>query len=443
MKPYQNENAELFKTFMEATFFYNFRNGSRDSKEENLKLNYTGLELNISPVCDLGCKYCYLDRYGKGLYQNKKIDPKIIVKNLEKLLRFSLKNKLYFETLEIFSGDPFYLPYIWEIFDMMLTYFSEMELKVRPRSVSVPTNVSFLRYKDGSKQKFLEYKKKFKKIDVRLGLSLSIDGPFLDKQNRPSKVDNSTYNAKFYQEVVGYASEYKAGCHPMIYSQNIDFWMDTFLWFGENIDSLYLLEVRNAEWSVEQCNDLATFIRFAINFIFYKLCDGEKKKFMDFMKTSRYFNLFSHPFVTIGRGFGCSLQSSFHLQLHDMVVSPCHRSSYDFMKTANLEFSDDGLEYQVVPNNVELFLAEQVSDYTRLNPCSSCAINLICAGPCVGSNYETTGEIFTVSPSVCRMEHAKARSILKGYKEIGVFDLMLETVADKTRKSQLLFLVNS
>jgi radical SAM protein with 4Fe4S-binding SPASM domain len=168
---------------------------------------------------------------------------------------------------------------------------------------------------------------------------------------------------------------------------------------------------------------------------------SNRDSFLDEVGLTRGFNMLTSPFSIIGRGFGCSMQSTLNLTMHNLALVPCHRSGYKSNVTGYFDFFEDG-SYDFKPNNVELYLSEQSAVATQIAPCSACPINLLCSGTCIGSNIEETGDPYTAPPSVCRMEHIKTAAIIKGMDEINVLDFYLRNV-DSKRASQILFVLEN
>jgi len=57
-----------------------------------------------------------------------------------------------------------------------------------------------------------------------------------------------------------------------------------------------------------------------------------------------------------------------------------------------------------------------------LPKCSCCAYRHFCIKGCLGSQYESSGEVFVPIPTVCEMFIQKIEFLYKTYKEMGVFD---------------------
>ena len=438
---YKNENKELLISFLENTFFKNWRMSERpedDSSEGFVLNNFGSLEMAIGHACNLGCIYCYYHRLGKELYQNEPVKKSDIIDNVDKLMNFISKNNMLCN-LEIFSGEVFMVPYIWEVLDIIYEYQSKKPRNKRAPSISIPTNLSFLKKPDLEVIEKIKYEtKRFNEICINFSISGSFDGPFMDELNRPHFSKNRHYNEEFYYNFKQYCDELRLGTHPMIYSNNIEHWIDNFLWYlNESPTSLYLLEVRNMEWTPEQCAQIFYLMRFIINLI-NKRSNDLKTSVSDFLEKTKGFNLLVQPFTTVGRGFGCSLQSTLNISMNTMNLIPCHRTSYRQYTAGKFIFNKDG-SYDIDPNNVEMYLAEQASDSTQIAPCTSCPISKLCGGTCLGSNYESTGDFFTVPPSFCRLSHAKIGGIIKGFEDIGYLDYYLIN-STKQAKSAVKFI---
>lgn len=435
---YIEENKLFFKKYLDTTFFKNWKNSTRDKtqasdktlnkKEANWLLqNYSHLEMSIGYSCDLKCKYCYYAKYGKKLYQDEPVKARDVLKNTDKLMNFIYKNKMYI-SFEVFSGEPFMLPYIWDYFDILYEYLSKTEIDKRCERIAIPTNLSFLkRGRELILNKLIDYIEKFKKIDVQLSLSGSYDGLYMDAENRPHVNKNKKYDEYFYNNIVKYSPSLKLSSHPMIYSNNIEYWIENILWFLNTFGiNGYLLEIRNTEWDIEQCKQMYYFCRFLANYLFIKF-NKDLDKFSEFMQKQNGLNILSNSFSTIGRGIGCSIQGTLNLTMHNLNLALCHRLAYKNLIVGKFDFFEDG-GYEFYPKNVELYVAVQSTNGNQITPCSSCDISELCTGSCLGENFESTGDIFTASPSVCRLARAKVLGVIKGLEDIGYIDFYLDTV---------------
>lgn len=459
---YIEENDELFKTFLNTTFFKSWYNYTRDSKKslQNHKIphNYSSLELDIDHHCNLNCGYCYLKKYGKSLYRENKIDKNKILENLEKIMIFLKENKMTPETIDIFTGEFFNLSYWQEIFDIIYSYLKEIELNNRTPKIAIPTNFVAMIDK-GIEKEVIYYVKKFKDIEVDLIFSASFDGPFLDDINRPKK--QGTYSKSFYKKTTDFLEKTSSGTHPMLYSKSNEYTLDNIMWFLDSSKTIkpYLLEVRNTEWNIQELKIFYYSMRSYILYISKKYNfdieeDVKKDKnstrldyiWKEAMKENNNDNIMFSMFNTIGRGIGCSIQSDIQLQLIDLSILPCHRLSYEGLIAAKLDLKEDG-SWDLKTENPELYLAIQSTNIKQMSQCTNCPINTLCSGTCIASNYESTGEIFTPAPNVCLLEFIKVSAIIDELDELGMVDYMIEKISlkynDVKKYSQINYIRNT
>lgn len=443
IKEYKQQNDELLKYTLDNTWFKAWRRKS--NQDDFLLPNYGSIEFALDPSCDLNCWYCYYNKYGKELYQGNLPKKERILKNLEAVLNFLYKNG-YSPEIELFAGEVFKLPYVWDVFNLIYKYQKKTKKQKRTTKIMIPTNMSILKEETNEKyMKFINYKKKFEKLGIKLVLSASVDGPLMDYINRPPKNKKNKYNVKFYNRLKKEFLKGSFGVHPMIYSQNIEYWTDNFLWFMEGATStppIYLLEIRNAQWSEKQVRGIHYFMRYLVHWL-YKKVNFSKEKLIETLKETHGFNILYHFVNKIGRGLGCSLQSGMHIQIDSLKLSPCHRVSYDNLVTGQFKFNKDG-SYEIESKNVEFFLATQTTDASRLIPCETCAINILCTGSCLGANIESTGDPFTVPPSLCRLEYMKISGAIMGFYEVGILDYFLDNIKyDFKRTAQIEHIIDT
>ena len=210
-------------------------------------------------------------------------------------------------------------------------------------------------------------------------------------------------------------------------------WKDNFLWFQEMFkkydipwSAIYLLEIRNAEWGKQSILHFQEFIDFLIKWIFYNPCNGNTNKFINFLLRGGY-NILRSPLTTIGRGLGCSIQSTFTIRLGDLAVVPCHRLSYDTFIYGYMT-TDNGKITGIKAHNPELMVAITSLDGKNMPMCQSCLIKDLCSLGCLGSQFEITGDMFSPIPTVCQLEHAKLAAMVRSYSEIGMFDLICDRI---------------
>lgn len=439
---YSLENKVLFNKFLCNTFLGNFR------KKGNRNENLDSIELIVSPVCNLACKYCYLTRYSKKLYKEDIRNKETILNNMFMVIDWLIENS-YTPELEYFSGEALVQEVGLEGLDLLYEKYSKVSSENRIKLISLPTNYTFL-LDDELTDRVVGYINKFTELNIGFWLSASVDGKYCES-NRPIlhkkigklsdgyiiKPEVDLRDDAYYDKMFEFNKKYYMGFHPMVYSRKIESWIDNFLWFQENFKkydipphSLYLLEVRNVEWNDWQTKKFSEFIEFIIKWTYNNIALGDRHNFKDFIFNKKGFNILSSPFNTIGRGLGCSLQSVLYVRMGDLAIVPCHRTMYDTFKYG--QFIVEGNKITGIEGvNPELAVAVLSGDFKTSPWCESCLIKYNCSLGCLGSQFESNGDFFTPTPSVCKLEHAKVYTIAKTLKDMGILNFMLDGVNSK------------
>jgi len=438
---YQKENNALIWNFLSRTFFEGYKHPG-DEKWAN----FHGLELIPNYECNLGCQYCYVNRYGEALYPSKDWhNDELLMKNLNITINWLLENN-YDPKLELFSGEAMVQNIGYQILETLLD-----RLKGKNGPIVVPTNYTWILSKERT-IKMQELIDRSRKDGPPISLSASFDGKYCEA-NRPfrgsitrgcepsNRIWEIETNPKFidprddayYDKCFDFAAKNRFGFHPMIYNLTIDKWIQNFEWFQENMKkrdipwhNIYLLEVRNVEWSKKETVQFGEFVEYLMNFA-WKMSGNKYEIFRNFLFRDKGFNILSSCLTQCGRGLGCSLQSGLYLRLADFSLGPCHRQSYEHMNMGN--FTTDGHTITGVDvKNPELYIAEVTCNYRSFPYCEQCGIKHICSGGCLGAQYEVSGDSFTPFPTMCRMEMMKVRSIGESLKSLGVLDYILDSV---------------
>jgi radical SAM protein with 4Fe4S-binding SPASM domain len=425
MSEFETEYKEWYKVFIEKYYFQYW-------KENKNSQYHRSLELYITPECNLKCSYCYLNNFGDELYKPEIRDINNIIKNAEILFNFFDEQKIFIDTIEFFGGESLRKESYDKIFDIIYKYFLKNNIV---GTISIPTNVLFVENKIQT-ESFLDWEKKFKNINSRISFSFSMDGKFCDPISRKAKNKNFKYSNEFYEKVKQFSKRLisKPGFHPMISAENIFYWKENIDWYidfimgaldcneTEAINNIYLLEVRNPNWLKEDLLHLNDF-NFHFTKKLFKIFNCDVSMFSDFLIKGRI-NWYSHLFTTIGRGYGCSIQSILCVRLGDLTIVPCHRTSYKNYESGKFIVEKDKI-VDLEPINGRIHLAITCSSVRANVVCSHCPINAICAGFCLGANLEFNKSIFLPIPSVCRLEHYKQKSIIKSLDHFDVLDSII------------------
>jgi len=441
MKTHQDEQKELLWTYLENTHFKDWKTPRFEGDLDHSHKLYDNLEFQLKPRCNLNCTYCYYnDRsgHGKELHPSELADTKTLLKNAEIMFNFLSKNNYYPAVFELFGGEIFLQPSTFKIFDMVFDFYKNTDKKP---DIVVPTNFGWIR-SNTITEKVVNIGKRAKEAGIHFGLSASFDGKYMDHVNRPyiNTLDqHDYYTDEFYDKIFEYSKQYGCGFHPMIHYDNIENAFKNFMWFQEkfeefgiNWNNIYLLEVRNKGWTKKTVNLYIDFYKKVLEFAYNKLNRNPETFILGFVfggygdkascNVSRM-NMFNN-IGKIGRGIGCSLQTTMQLRLSDLAATPCHRQSYDSFN--GFKFIHDGENIiDIEPKNVEYYIGTMTTDHTNWPYCVSCGIKEICLGGCMGAQYEATGDPFLPDPSVCLLEFGKVKAQIEFLSEHGLFEFFV------------------
>lgn len=403
------DNDILFKSFLYRNYF---RYWNQEIKDET-----RSLEIIINDICDHDCTYCYFTKYGSNFFTKESRDPKNIVNNFKLLLDWLDENNYKPNHLDPFSSEIFTQDVGFDVLELCLERLDNVP------DIAVPTNMSFI-FDDKKTKRVQDLIDLSKLKGKNLYLSASVDGLYME-ENRPMS-NGKKRDSIYYDKLFSFCKKNHVGFHPMIYSKNIEKWIDNFLWFQEKFkeynipsDALYLLEVRNSNWSLDDCKELFKFMKFLVNWV-WEYSHKDVKNFFNFIYNKRGFNIIMNPFGQIGRGIGCSIQNTVMVKLGDLTIVPCHRTAYSQFNGGHFNIENNKIT-DIISENVVTYINMKTFDHVTQPYCETCMIKYLCSGGCLGAQFEVTGDIFIPIPSVCQMEHWKLMGLIQGFKEIGVF----------------------
>ncbi|MHA1286146.1 MAG: SPASM domain-containing protein [Candidatus Thorarchaeota archaeon] len=412
---FQEENDQLFNSFLQHTFVKKMENFDR-------------IELYLGAQCNQKCRYCYLVKHGKELYPPEIEKKSKILRNLELLCDWMIENE-HFWGIDYFAGENYSI--MFPVLELLIKKFAVVNRRLK--SIVIPTNYSFL-LSDKLTAHMNSLIKRSREIGMPIFLSASFDGKYCD-------CARATRDDDFYNRCFSFNSKWGFGFHPMIAPENIEHWKENWLWFQENFlrhqiafSNIYLLEVRNPNWDKKQTLQFGEFIEFLIEWTFNYACCKDENLFLNFLFKKRGYNILSNPLTTIGRGLGCSFQSTLYIRVGDLSIVPCHRTSYEPFILGKFRVERDKI-VGIEARNPELFIGGISFDFKNQPQCEACLIKHLCSGGCLGSQFETTGDLFSPIPTVCRLEHQKVVSMIKAYKKIGMYELIKEKVCEEKKAS--------
>lgn len=427
---YQEESNKLIESFLERTFFKGWKNPDLPEC-----LNFRNMEVFLNTKCNQACKYCYLNKYGDKLYPPEfQKDSRQLLRNLKMLLDWLIENRMAPYTFEYFSGEALVQEAAFEGLEIILERFKKADRK--PSQIIIPTNFTFLLSEELTKR-VEGLLLKSRRHGIPIFLSASFDGKYCEA-NRPLRSGKELRDDAFYDKCFAFAKKWGSGFHPMIYSELIEQWPKNWLWFQRNFkkhnlpwQNIYLLEVKNNEWTSKQIIKFGEFIEFLIDWSFNVIFRKDKTAFVHFLYR-RGFNVLGAPLMVIGRGLGCSIQAAMTVRIGDLAWVPCHRTSYPPFLLAHFKVENNqivGLESY----NPELLIG--IYSHNRRNQpwCYRCLLKDLCTGGCLGSQLETHGDLFAPIPTVCELEHVKMAAMVRSYQRLGIFDMILNTINNEKR----------
>ena len=427
MKTFKEENDDLVKSFFDHTYFQGWKGKI---------LNFGKVELEIGTTCDLACKYCYYHKYGRELYPLELQNNKKILSNLGIFLDWLIENE-YKPDIDFFSGEPFSQEIGFLGLKLILDKFKNA--KSKPKSIVVPTNYTFLLSKEKTKR-VEELLKLSRKLKTPIFLSASFDGKYCEK-NRPVKTGEELRDDKYYEKCFAFNKKWSFGFHPMVYSKLIENWQKNFLWFQKMFEkyniphwNIYLLEVRNSDWSKKQLSDFIKFIDFLVYWTFKNKCESNKEIFTNFVLNRKGYNILSNSLTKTGRGVGCSIQSTMQIRMGDLSIVPCHRTSYTPFLEAKFKVKNNRIN-GIESINPEVLIGITSFQGENMPYCENCTIKYLCSKGCMGSQFEINGDMFTPIPTVCKLEHAKIYALLKSLKKYGLYDNIYKSIGSNQKKS--------
>jgi uncharacterized protein len=338
---------------------------------------FFSIELELSPECNLNCRYCYMKRFNKGkkspVMNKETIDQSILLfKKLKDGQRF---------TVELFGGEPFLHP------DLIEYVCEKTNLDDQVQCISIPNNGYFISQNYNYTYDLLQ---KYPK----LVLSFSVDGEINENFNRPQRPDYSLqldYDSLFKLQ---HNYPKKCGFHPMIYAPTAHNTYKMFTWFLKNMKKdhqeqcLYLLPVRNwGDWNKNQIDSLITNLNQCIEYLKANNIPYQKHGFNIFTKNS------------INRGLTCSLQTSLFVN-NQGDLHPCHRLQYPQYKFGSV--------YDYPNWKYERILPFYIYHRNNILKCQSCSLSntTLCLGGCLGAQYEYWKDPFIPLPEVCSLIQA-------------------------------------
>lgn len=419
-------NDYTFEHFLNSYFY---KDWLRDNPDNHL-------EIIFSPKCNLKCEYCYMHKYSSTTFPSHMFDAEISIKNSIKILDWLGRNN-YAPALEIFSGELFAQKSGYDLIENILDFFESHPNYKRPPYIIIPTNGTFL-HSEKLTEKIEKYMERFEEFDCPMILSFSTDGLIVEETSRAYKIDldldeslDKPRDQEYYDKMFSFMVKHHMCVHPMVYSKHVNKWIENFNWFMDMYEKydipwwdLYLLEVRNYDWTEENVQDFSKFLEYIMDYAWDKL-DHNEDLYIDWLTTSpgfndricSGFNILFNTFAKSGVGTRCGMQNQLTIRASDLTVFPCHRLMYPGLDIGTY---DEDFNFHV--KQIELGIAVHSFDPMEQNVCSTCAIKHLCTTQCFGAQFETTKDMFTPIPSVCYLNFMKVKTILTKLDKLNLLE---------------------
>lgn len=461
-KNFLRDQKEIFNYYMNTELFPVPRNG------ENFRLMKDGIEFIIRPECNQQCEYCYIYQHGKELYPEKRTREEIL-HNFKLFLDYIFfKRRNFSRDIELFAGDLFFDDIFFDIMDIFDSFFKQIKeqsdiLDTGTTIIIIPSNLSWV-YDNPEKvekvEKILEYFRE--NYRTRVMFSWSTDG-LLATDTREKKELNEDY----FNSIMDFCMRNCCGVHPMVSAENIenwidgnyDWWIDFWNKYPHSREDFLppMLEVRNNDWTEEKIEKLLEFYRLVFQRRF-EMCHSDIDEFAHHLivgngdnnylpALNNYDHLSLSHFEFDGEKVertSCSMQNLLHLNCTNLSIAICHRLSYNLFVPAFFKTNEDNTEivdYDV--NNIDTYIAARSIKDLFLPGCVNCEWKNICLKGCLGSQYESSGDLFLKNKTVCDMFKAKYSFLLKLYNEYGVIKKSLEKGYFKDERYKNFFIKNS
>ena len=405
---FDTENKELANNFLTDYYYDQFKRGKKS------------IEIFLLGKCKANCQYCYLKQHPE-LYPYELNDYNLIIQNLEKLINWYIKNQFYCK-IDIFSGEWLTTPLADKVFDLFEEKFSKIEPQYRPKEILIPDNGHFLE-NSIYLNKVENYIERMKKLQIPLYLSLSVDGYYCDYARKEHKDE-------FYNTLYDFCLKHNFGIHPMISSDNVQYWIENYKWWREKCPKItkdfMMLEVRDNTWTSESLNQLIKFCDFLIedkysefNYNKYELLKyifdlyerGNQKEERKYIQNT--------PIRLTSKGFhnnldrvSCAMQHNLCIRMGDLSIGPCHRLFYPEQIFGKYILDENGEILEFEPRNVSSLIVYKNIKINCLPYCEKCLFNNQCLGHCFGASYETYGNPFVPNKEVCNLFKSKITFIL-------------------------------
>lgn len=431
---FEQENNQILSSVLENAFFKPFRKDKKTIEEQKL-----GMEFFFTPDCNQNCSYCYLCKNKEQLYPKDIKDENIILKNFKIVLNYCIKENLHPERFDLFSGD------IWDRefgVKVLETLLEAVHNGFSPNLVMIPTNFCFL-LSTKYTEKMEYFLSEFSKTKVRLKLSCSNDGYYIDSMTRPlNPVQNSSTDLikgsqEYYDKLFTFCKKWNMAFHPMVAAHGIEYWKENFEWWITSLEKYefdpllfsMFLEVRNDDWTEEKIIHYLKFLNHSCDFLYNHTFKQNFDEYCDWilgitassrrLRSGHYNSLKAVSYAN--NTPTCSIAKNLAIRGGDLAIIPCHRLSYNEFIIGHFITENDEI-VGVKAKNLQMMNQIWFNTMLGAPKCGTCVYNQYCTRGCYGSQYETNKDFLMPCSTVCNLYKAKLIFLYEKYTKMGIFD---------------------
>lgn len=426
---FEEEQNKLVKFILNERFFKPWIAENQINEKENDLFKDSNLEIFITSSCNQSCKYCYLYN-NTDIYPAEINNKDNILNNLQILCNWIKKERFYIPKVSLFSGEIWHSNYGLEVFEIL---YNNLKEKQWTNFIEIPSNCSFV-LNENQLNKIQRYINKFKKINVRVAFSISVDGLIIENITRPLNNLNLIRNEEFYERLFLFAKYNTFYFHPMVSAESVSYWIENVKWWQEMCqkydmdfeDAVMMLEVRNNDWTEENIKDYIQFLDYLIEEYKIRKCKNKNNEFFQRLLGFKedLDGYIPYAISKVDTFTGCTIANHLTVRLGDMAICPCHRTAYNkllygWFKIENNEIID------IIGNNPQMAIRVLLTNNKEGTlKCDTCIYKELCLRGCYGAQYENVGDPFFQSENMCKFFKEKYYFLIKKYVDMGIIDFL-------------------
>ena len=103
---------------------------------------------------------------------------------------------------------------------------------------------------------------------------------------------------------------------------------------------------------------------------------------------------------------------------------PCHRTSYPNFIYGNINLEKE--DFELIENNLQMCTTLYgINPNYSMPKCEQCILAPYCMKQCLGSQYESQGDLFESNPTVCDLYKTKLVTIYELFNRYSLFEQII------------------